>query len=695
MRTILFEAVTGHKAFAGQDTLDSLHKIVHAPTPLIKETNAGAPNELQRIVRRCLAKDPDERYQTIKDVALELKEVREGMTTSAELDAAGPPSGNNETTSPPGIDESTRSISSAEYIVTEIKHHKKAAAVIFAILVGALVYGLYKLASQKRTVTSSPANKMTRLTSTGRVGAASISPDGKQVVYSVEDAGQQSLWIIQVATSSNVPIVPPSETAYGSFSFTQDGNYIYFNRRDKNGPDSLYKMPSFGGLARKIVENSSSRVALSSDDKRIAFIRGGYFEGENSLVVANSDGGEERVIATQKNPDNFYFGGIAWAPDGKSITCVAGEHAKKLVEVPLDGGASRPVKTPNWFSVINLGWLPDGSGLIVAALEQSRSSPLQLWHLSYPSGEARRITNNFNNYVNLSLTADASSLVVIQREPTSHIWLAPSGDPTRVKQLTTGTSRQDGNPALDWTPDGKIIYDTTASGSLHTWMMNADGSDQRQLNYGAYEDQGAHISQDGRYIVFASNRTGTQHIYRMDIDGNNLKQLTEGIGDAAPFFSPDGQWVIFSSTNFNSFQVPTNGGQPLLLRKDAWASDISPDGKLVAFVRSAAGSLLWNITIVPFDGGTPLKTLEVTSLYRPNSRWTADGRAIVYNLTRGGVLSGVTNLWSQPLNAAPPKQLTNFTSETFTSFVWSRDGKWVAYGRGTTSSDIVLISDFR
>src|SRR2546421_520121 len=94
---ILFEAVTGHKPFEGQDILDSLHKIVHAPTPLIKETNANAPSELQRIVRRCLAKDPDERYQTIKDVALELKEVRQGLAGAAEVDTSVPSSGSTET----------------------------------------------------------------------------------------------------------------------------------------------------------------------------------------------------------------------------------------------------------------------------------------------------------------------------------------------------------------------------------------------------------------------------------------------------------------------------------------------------------------------------------------------------------------------------------------------------------------------
>src|SRR2546423_8963414 len=106
---ILFEATTGQKPFEGEDLLDSLHKIVHAPTPLIKETNTDAPNELQRIVRRCLAKDPDERYQTIKDVALELKEVRQGMAGPAEIDSTVPSSSSTETSGRQTTEQSAKS----------------------------------------------------------------------------------------------------------------------------------------------------------------------------------------------------------------------------------------------------------------------------------------------------------------------------------------------------------------------------------------------------------------------------------------------------------------------------------------------------------------------------------------------------------------------------------------------------------
>lgn len=685
---ILFEAVTKHRPFADESVIKSLHKLVYEAAPPLNDFNPTAPHDLQRIVGRCLAKDREERYQTIKEVALELKDVIQESAGAAEL---GPPlveaSGPNIEQSPPS--------SSAEYIANEIRRYQQGIIVIFVVIVAALGYGIYKFANQRVPAVSSPANNMTRLTSTSKVFAGTISPDGKQVVYGVEDAGQQSIWIRQVATSSNVQIVPPAEARYANFNFTRDGRYLYFNKREKNGPDSLYEMPAFGGMARKIIENVSSRVALSPDGNSIAFIRGGPWEDENSLILANSEGGGERVVATRKGPDNF-AGTITWKPDGKSITCVAGEHAKKLIEISLDGGAEKPVATPKWFAIATIEWLRDGNGLIVVAKEEMRSSPWQIWYLSYPSGEARKITNDFSNYANLSVTADESALVVIKRETTSHIWLAPHGDASRAKQLTTGMGREDGSPAVNWTPGGRIIYDSTASGGRHIWIMNNDGSDQRQLTYGDYDDQGGRVSHDGRYIVFTSNRTGTYHVYRMDIDGNNLKQLTNGPGEIGPSFSPDGLWVICNSQNYRSWKVPVDGGGLVQLTNDSWASGMSPDGKLVAYVRpSKAGPVHWKISITPFEGGPSLKTFDVTSDSRPTARWTPDGAVIIYNLSHGGVLSGVTNLWSQSIEGGPAEQLTNFNSGTFFAFDWSPDGKQLAYGRGFVSSDVVLISNFR
>src|SRR2546428_11126905 len=151
---ILFEATTGHKPFEGEDILDSIHKIVHAPTPQIKEINAKAPDELQRIVRRCLAKDPDERYQTIKDVAIELKEVRRSLRP-AGIDTTVPPLTGTMSMSAlgteidaPQIASATMSASahslstrqsSAEYVVTGIKQNKLAVVIVATVIVIGIV----------------------------------------------------------------------------------------------------------------------------------------------------------------------------------------------------------------------------------------------------------------------------------------------------------------------------------------------------------------------------------------------------------------------------------------------------------------------------------------------------------------------------------------------------------------------------
>jgi eukaryotic-like serine/threonine-protein kinase len=144
---ILHEAVTGRKAFEGRDAIDSLNKIIREPAAPITDFRPDAPDHLQRIVRRCLAKDPEDRYQTIKDVAIDLRELRGELAGSTGTDQTVPPAGSDaaasagaKSTSPESASSVSASVSSAEYIVTGIKRHKLAAAV-FALLLIALAIG--------------------------------------------------------------------------------------------------------------------------------------------------------------------------------------------------------------------------------------------------------------------------------------------------------------------------------------------------------------------------------------------------------------------------------------------------------------------------------------------------------------------------------------------------------------------------
>jgi serine/threonine protein kinase/Flp pilus assembly protein TadD len=167
---ILFEAATGQKPFDGTSVIKSLHMVVYEPAPAITELNPSAPTELQRIVRRCLAKDPDDRYQSIKDVAIELKELRHEMegagldttVSTKPLSETTSPSGPDGTSSQPSGATSTPSLStrtsSAEYVVAGIKQHKVAAGiVVLALVVGSIGLGLFLRARSNEVAVESIA----------------------------------------------------------------------------------------------------------------------------------------------------------------------------------------------------------------------------------------------------------------------------------------------------------------------------------------------------------------------------------------------------------------------------------------------------------------------------------------------------------------------------------------------------------
>ena len=224
---MLFEVATRHRPFEGDSNVQSLYRIVYEPAPPIRDFNPSAPPDLQRIVRRCLAKDPDERYQSIQDVALELKELRRDMEADTQMDITVPPSsfrseageltGSRSSINPTiGGQTSTGDVSavstssSTEIIFGEVRKHKRGFALTVAALVllaGAIAFVWLKFWGSSR-VAPFRTMKITRLTTGGKIGNAairgyaSISPDGKYVVFRTTESGKDSLWVRQVLTGS-------------------------------------------------------------------------------------------------------------------------------------------------------------------------------------------------------------------------------------------------------------------------------------------------------------------------------------------------------------------------------------------------------------------------------------------------------------------------------------------------------------
>ncbi|MGI9069586.1 MAG: hypothetical protein ACR2HX_24670, partial [Pyrinomonadaceae bacterium] len=485
---------------------------------------------------------------------------------------------------------------------------------------------------------------------------------------------------------SDVQLTAPEDVSYEGLTTSRDGNFLYYTY-GRGGIRDLYQMPVLGGTPRKVVQDVGSPFSLSPDGKQLVFVRGRRLE--SALVIANVDGTEERKIATR------YVLGVAWSPDGKRIASIAintdsAGRFMNVIEIPVEGGTERPLTSKRWSRIQRLAWLADGSGLVMTAAEQVADIRIQqVWHLSYASGEARKITNDLNNYGSISLNADSSVLVTVQEDQAANIWIAPNGDASRATQVTSGTGRGEGSLGVAWTPDGKIVYYSMAGGKEGIWIMEVDGKNRRQLTTVETVDLSPSVSPDGRYIVFLSQRAGTQNVWRMDIDGGNPKRLTTTIS-TYPRPTPDNQ-VIYQTGGSRAIllKVSMDGGEPVKIGEGMRWAVISPDGKLIACSFETPGSPA-KLAVVPVEGGSPIKVFDAQLVQPAKIRWTPDGRALTYVASQ----KGISDVWSQPIDGGAPKKLTDFKADHIFSFDWSRDNKLVI-SHGTSVSDVVLIRNVR
>jgi Tol biopolymer transport system component len=517
----------------------------------------------------------------------------------------------------------------------------------------------------------------------------------------------------QITTRSEVQIVPPAQAGYWGASFTPDGQHVYYAlvENQQNPSPSLFQISTLGGTPKKVLTGLASPFSLSPDGQRIAFTRRDRAAGTMSLNVSRADGSEERTLATRKEPDLFYD--PVWSPDGASVTCVNSDLSggqPRLVSIDVNDGMERPIATPKFYRIVSLAWLTDSSGLILIAKETAAKTQ-QIWYVSYPGGEARRITNDLLDYISLSLSADSDSLVTNQGDMPAKLWLyrdldlfgaaregfavdVARGSPIPPVQLAPG--RQEGRYGLSWTPDGKIVYASNEGGHHNIWIVDVGGGNRRQLTSGDHWDSSPSVSPDGRHVAFVSDRAGAQHVWRMDSDGGNQIQLTSGSVDTAPQFSPDGNWVIYNSAQGGTvtvWKVPIEGGQPTqVTRTHSLCPVISPDGRFMAYTYKDEGAGQMKIGVIPSEGGDILKSFDIARNVQPDSlRWAPDGRALVYKrLTEGN-----SNLWRQDLAGGEPHKMSNFTSDGPYYCDWSRDAKQLACARGSVLRDAILITNFR
>jgi serine/threonine protein kinase/Tol biopolymer transport system component len=721
---VLYEMVTGRQPFAGETSSHVIVSILEREPPPLSRYVDGAPEALEWIVAKALTKDRDERYQTAREMLVDLRRLKQRLEFNAEMERSVAPgagySGMGLTAgasradfgNASGLVTGTRTVPvvptrpTNDDTTAPVRSRAPRLLLTLAALLVVAVAGVsaYRYAS-RRWFAASPhaafqSMRLTRLTNTGRASIASISPDGKYVVHASEEGERQSLWIRQVATASNVQIIPPAEVHYQGLTFSPDGNYVYYVAHERNSSLSIiYRVPTLGGTPQQIAEDADSPATVSPDGKRLAFIRNYPGRAETALIVVPTDGGAvEQTLATRKGARHFNWAdalGPSWSPDGKLIACPAssveaGVERHTVVAVNVADGAEMPVTARNWATVGQVAWLSGGAGLVFVAAEQA-GAPSQVWRVSYPNGEAQRITNDLNNYTGVGSTADANALVTVQAEVQSRVWIAPGGDARNARQVTNG--KNDGAVGLSWTANAAVVYTSDDGGDVNLWSVDAAGA-TKQLTSDARVCGNPSASPDGRYIFFVSNRSGMPHIWRVNADGSSPKQLSGG-GGTQPFLSPDGKWIIYFNFECNClWKMSVEGGEASQLTdKLSSRAAISPDGKLVACTyRGDVGANYYSLAVLSFDDGRLVKAFDIPPTTAiQNLRWTPDGRGIAYVETR----AGVSNVWAQPTEGGAPRQLTDFKTDHIFYFDWSRDGKQLAVARGTRASDVVLINDLK
>src|SRR5882757_7015120 len=321
---VLYQLTTGKLPFPGTTSAVVFDNILHSAPVAPVTLNTNAPPEFERILNKALEKDRDVRYQVAAELRADLKrllrELDSGKTAPVTSSSAGIPTQLSVPAAPAA--EPTRSPSSSSVLIAAASRNKIGASLAFLVvllLVAAAAFGVYSLLPHKKAL---PVESMSveNLTNNGHVFLARISPDGKYLLHVLEENGLQSLWLRHIPTGSNTHVVTPAATRYSGLTFSPDGNYIYFVRREDSEQSiaSLYDAPMLGGTPRLLIKDVDSPIAFSPDGQRFAYLHQHGDSAVADLKIARRDGTLERDLFHHKelHADNLT---LSWSPDGKTI----------------------------------------------------------------------------------------------------------------------------------------------------------------------------------------------------------------------------------------------------------------------------------------------------------------------------------------------------------------------------------------
>jgi Tol biopolymer transport system component/serine/threonine protein kinase len=664
--SMLYEMLTGRRAFYGHSKVSILSAILKDEPKPVSALVADAPRDLEKVINRCLRKDPNRRFQHMADVKVALEELKE-ESESGKLT---------------GVAQTESRTRRSHWTWT-----------IAGVAVLLMTVGIWYLRPKPR-----PVPKVRPLTTYqgSEIGPA-FSPDGKQVAFAWdgEKGDKFRIYVKLVDTGTPLKLTSGPGTDYSPI-WSPDGRFIAFYRaQGEHG--QIWIVSALGGPARPVGEATRlfGGLSWSPDGKLLAVSEASGEATPLRLYIISLESDERRSLTS---PTSASVSDIApaFSPDGKTLAFIRAPENGSIYFLPVSAnGAARsePRRLVIAKHIAAFDWTPDGRYIVFSSYESASSN---LWMIAASGGTPERLIGS-ENASNVSVSRAGNRLVYERSSFDANIWRIPgpkaldkNSAPTRVI-ASTATDQEP-----QFSPDGrKIAFTSARSGKEEIWLCDNDGLNPMQMtSFDAVGVGSPRWSPDSRLIALDSRNEGNWQIFVMSADGGPVRRVTTGPSEnVRPSWSRDGSWIYFGSTRSGDWQIwkmPVNGAAAQQITKTGGREAFeSPDGKFVFYAKlDSAG--IWK---VPAGGGQETRVLE----HGGQGLWTLTREGIYF--LDGSAANPTLKFYSFGTRQSEtfkefPKN-TQFDTVS-SEFSISPDGESILYTQlDQASTDLMLMENYR
>jgi serine/threonine protein kinase len=647
---VLYEMVTGKLPFEGDTPLSIAMKHKSEDFVAPKLLNSRIPDELNNLILKCLEKAKADRYQTVKEVSIDLGGIEKKIPL------------------PKRIAPSKKTSTSRE--ITVKLNLKKTLVSAFIVIILIVVAGYLLLRPDRKEISFSVGTTIQITYEPGLEIDPDISPDGKMVAFSSGPVGSTRIAVRQSSGGRPIEITRDFPGIQRWPRWSPDGSQITFFSRG-----GIYLVPALGGVPRQIIggtpEGSAYSPVWSPDGKRIAYVQ------NNAIHVHYVDTGRSEKISDVKEAHC-----LSWSPDGSRIVYVSGNlpFLFSSFDLPESSFSIIGNKAPSSIRILSLSkrqsielisdnflnmspvWTPDGKHLLFIS---NRGGARDIYVIPIsssgePKASPTRLTTGLDAHT-ISLSQDGQKLAYSAFNYEANIWTIkiPEKIPLSSSEATPITQGNQIVESVQISHDGLwLSYDSDLSGNTELYKIPAAGGDSIQLTSHPSEDFVPNWSHDDEWIVFHSFREGNRDIFIIDKDGGAVQQLTdESSHEFGPSFSPDDSMIAFMSDRTSRYEVyiisrnDPGWGEPVQLTTDGgtlprW----SPAANVIAYISEDS------LKVLSYDDGktwTLISPQLSPDTIRPASvAWSPDGK-IVYFQAQGE--QGIGGIWAVPVEGGKPE----------------------------------------